>query len=125
MNEYGYTFLLNGYIQSVFQNFESFLRIKRVSEDEIELVLKQYNSKFITYEITPGICSKNGISDALKSFGCQVKYDDISKKTSLLTDKNLRFDKNSILVLYWDLVIIGFAKIITNLLVKKLQIYVL
>ena len=93
--EDGYTILLNGYIQSVFQHFESYLRTERVSEDDIELVLKEFNSKFKTYELTPGIYSFKDISDALKHFGCHVEYDDISMRTDLLTNKILRFDKNS------------------------------
>ena len=48
MNEDGYTILLNCYIQSVFQDFESYLRTKRVSEEDFELTLKQHISKFIT-----------------------------------------------------------------------------
>ena len=95
INEDGYTILLNGYIQSVFQDFESYLRTERVSEDDVELILKQYNSKFKTYELTPGIYSFQDISDALKPFGCHVEYDDISMKSDLLTNKILRFDKNS------------------------------
>ena len=65
MNEDGYTSLLNGFIQSVFQDFESYLRTKRVSKDDFELILKQYFSKVITYEIAPGICSNKDFSDAL------------------------------------------------------------
>ena len=46
---------LGFYVSSVFQDFESFLgtRIDLV-EDDIRLVLDEYNSNFIFYEITPG-----------------------------------------------------------------------
>ena len=106
--EDGYTALLNGYIQSVFQDFESYLRTERVSDDVIKLILKQYNSQFKTYKLTPGIYSFKDISDALKPFECQIEYDDISMRTNLLTNKILRFDKksffNSFLGFspYWD-----------------------
>ena len=72
------------------------------------MILKQNISKFITYEITPGIYSHNDISNALKSFDCQAKYDNITMKTNLITDKILRFDINSFFnsllgfKAYWD-----------------------
>ena len=53
--EDGYTILINGYVQSVFQYFESYLRTKRVSEDDVEVFFKLYISKFMIYEITHGI----------------------------------------------------------------------
>ena len=82
VNEDGYTIILIGYIQSAFQDFESYLRTKRVSEDDIELILKQNKPKFITDEITTVIYSNKDISDALKSFRCQIKCDDISIKSN-------------------------------------------
>ena len=68
MKEVGYIVLLNGYVQSVFQDFESYLRTTRVSEVDNELTLKQFDSKFSTHEITPGIYSNKDSSDALKTF---------------------------------------------------------
>ena len=72
------------------------------------MILKQYISKFGTYEITLGFYSNKDIADALKSFGSQIRYDDISMNTSLLTDKILRFDISSFFNYflgfspYWD-----------------------
>jgi len=72
------------------------------------LILKHYKSKFITYEIAPGKYWNKDISNIPKSFGCQVEYDDISTKNNLITNKLLRFDKNSFFnsllgfILYWD-----------------------
>ena len=100
MNEDGCTILFNGYFESVFQDFEGYLRTKRASEDDIELLLKQYKSKFNTYKRIPGFYSKKYISDVLISLGCQVQHNDSSMKTNLLTDKNLRLDKNSFLIFY-------------------------
>ena len=40
-----------GYARSPFRDFESYLRIViGLEEDNIQLILKQYNEKFITYE---------------------------------------------------------------------------
>ena len=44
--------------------FERFLRIEvDLVEDDIKLVLDEYNSSFITYEISPGINTFKDISD--------------------------------------------------------------
>ena len=52
----GYFMLLMGYDASPFRDFESYLRIVvGLDEEDIQLILKQYNSQFITYELTPGI----------------------------------------------------------------------
>ena len=46
------------YTSSVFQDFESFLRTQiDLIEDDIKLVLDEYNSSFITYELEPCICN--------------------------------------------------------------------
>ena len=51
----GYIILLMGYAISLFTDFESYLRIVvGLEEDNIRLILKQYNEKFITYELDPG-----------------------------------------------------------------------
>ena len=43
------------YTSSVFQDFESFLRTQNdLVEDDIKLVLDEYISSFITYELEPG-----------------------------------------------------------------------
>ena len=52
----GYMSILTGYVSSVFQDFESYLRIEvDLVEDDIKLVLYEYNSNFITCELEPGI----------------------------------------------------------------------
>ena len=54
-NTDGYTILLMSYATSPFRDFESYLRISfDLEEDNIQLILKQYNEKFITYELDPG-----------------------------------------------------------------------
>ena len=54
-NNDGYMILLLGYSRSPFRDFESYLRIVvGLDEKDIQLILKQYNSYFVTYELTPG-----------------------------------------------------------------------
>ena len=51
----GYIILLTGYANSSFRDFESYLRIiVGLEEDNIQLILIQYNEKFITNELDPG-----------------------------------------------------------------------
>ena len=124
MNSDGYMLLLLGYSKSLFRDFESYLRIVvGLDEEDIQLILKEYNSHFITYELTPGIYTIQDISDAIHTFSghseiIQIKYDDISKKTKIIlkfkdgTGKfglgTLRFDEKSCFhtllgfTPYWD-----------------------
>ena len=77
-------------------NFESYLRIVvGLYEEDIQLILKQYNSHFITFELTPGIYTIQDISDAVHTFSghseiIQIEYDDISMKTKII----LKFKNN-------------------------------
>ena len=55
-----------GYARSPFRDFESYLRmVVRLDEDDIHLILKQYNSSLTTYEISPGIYTIKDISEAV------------------------------------------------------------
>ena len=120
----GYMILLYGYSASSFRDFESYLRlIIGLDEEDIRLILKEYNSHFITYELTPGIYTMQDISDAIKSFSghqetIQLEYDDISMRTTIVLKfkdekkifalGTLRFDKQSFFHAllgfspYWD-----------------------
>ena len=52
----GYIILLMDYARSSFRDLEGYLRIVvRLDEDDIQITLKQYNSIFDTYELSPGI----------------------------------------------------------------------
>ena len=125
MNTDGYMVLLLGYARSLFRDFESYLRIVvGLDEEDIQLILKEYNSHFITYELTPGIYTIQDISDAIQTFSghketIQLEYDDISMKTKIILKfKNnekglfalgtLRFDERSFFHTllgfepYWD-----------------------
>ena len=107
----GYTILLINYSRSHFRDFESYLRIRvGLDEEDIQLILKKYNSHFITYELSPGIYTMQDISDTVHTFSghsdiIEIEYDDISMKTTIILKYNdwrenfglgtLRFDKKS------------------------------
>ena len=66
MEDGQYMNILAKYTRSVFQDFESFLRTEiDLVEDDIKLVLDEYNSNFITYKLDPGIYSYKDIAVAL------------------------------------------------------------
>ena len=66
MNDEQYMIILALYTNSVFQDFESFLRTQiDLIEDDIKLVLDEYSSSFITYELEPSNYSYREISEAL------------------------------------------------------------
>ena len=102
--------LLLGYARSPFRDFESYLRIVvGLDEENIQLILKQSNSRFITYEISPGIYTIQDISDAVRTFAghieiLEIEYDDVIMKTKLILTYNsgkfftlgiLRFNRKS------------------------------
>ena len=109
MNDEQYMNILALYTSSVFQDFESFLRTKiDLVENDIKLVLDEYNSNFNTYELTPGIYTFKDISEALFNIlqsdcpgDCNViviEYDDIKMKTKLVVQSGIiaiRFDEKS------------------------------
>ena len=104
-----YMSIVAGYVSSVFQDFESYLRTEvDLIEDDIKMVLDEYNSCFITYEISPGIYTFKDISEALfnilqieypgPSNVVDIEYDDITMKTKLVVISGIiaiRFDEKS------------------------------
>ena len=61
-----YLSILAVYNRSIFRDFESFLGTAvDLVEDDIRLVLDEYNSSFITYELEPGIYTFKDLSGAL------------------------------------------------------------
>ena len=109
MKDDQYMNILASYNSSVLQNFESFLRTQiDLVEDDIKLVLDEYNSSFITHEITPGIYTFKDISEALfnilqseypgPSNVIDIEYDDITMRTKLVVKSgiiDIRFNENS------------------------------
>ena len=79
-------------------------------EEDIQLILKENNSHFITYELSQGIYTIPDVSDAVHTFSghtedIENKYNDISMKTRIILKYKdlrenfglgtLRFDKKS------------------------------
>ena len=103
----GYIILLTGYANSSFRDFESYLRIfVGLEEDNIQLILKQYNEKFVTYELDPGNYTIEDLQKAVYPLGdhegtLQIGYDDLNKKVKLDLTRfggtfgTLRFDEKS------------------------------
>ena len=109
MNDEQYMNILEIYTSSVFQDFESFLRTQiDLIENNIKLVLDEYNSSFITYELEPGIYSYKDISEALfnilqseypqSNSEILIRLDDVTRKTKLVVNSGIiavRFDEKS------------------------------
>ena len=109
MNDEQYMNILANYTSSVFQDFESFLRTQiDLVEDGIKLVLDEYKSNSITYELQPGFYNFKDISEALfnilqteypgPSNVIDIEYDDITMKTKLVVRSGIiaiRFDEKS------------------------------
>ena len=90
-----YMNIVAGFVSSVFQDFESYLRTEvDLIEDDIKLVSDEYNSSFITYDLQPGIYTFKDIPEALfnilqieypgHSNVIDIEYDDITMKTKLV-----------------------------------------
>ena len=104
-----YLNILAIYTSSVFQDFESFLRTQiDLIEDDVKLVLDEYNSSFFTYELQPGIYSYKEISEVLfyilqseyPQSECEIfiRLDDITRKTKLVVNSGIiaiRFEEKS------------------------------
>ena len=109
MKDVGLMIIVAGYVSSVFQDFESYLRTEvDLVEDDIKLVLDEYNSCFISYEFEPGIYTFKDISEALcnilhseypgPSNVIDTEYDDITMTIKLVVKIGIifiRFDEKS------------------------------
>ena len=109
MEDGGYMNILARYTNSVFRDFESFLRTQiDLVESDIKLVLDEYNSSFVTYEIDPGIYTYKDLYEALVNIlqheypssdsKILIRLDDITRKTKLFVRPGIiaiRFDKKS------------------------------
>ena len=102
-----------GYTRSILQDFESHLR-REVDfvEHDTRLLLDEFISSFVTYEITPGIYTFKDLSEVLfnllqheypgLSNVIDKEFHDITVKTKLVVRPgmiNIRFDEKSFLVL--------------------------
>ena len=116
----GYIIVLMGYAKSLFRDFQSYLRIViDLDEDDIQMILIQYNEKFVTYELDPDNYTIEDLQEAVYPLGdhegtLQIEYDDLNKKTKLIlfrfgsTFGTLRFNKKTFshtflgFAPYWD-----------------------
>ena len=115
--------LLMCYARSPIRAFESCLRIiVGLNENDIQLILKQNISRFMTYEIPPGNYSIEDISEIVSTKSeregtLQLEYVDISMKTKIVLNQfsgtfvmigTMRFDEKSFFKTllgfepYWD-----------------------
>ena len=94
MKDDKYMDILGVYVSSVFQGFESYFRREADSvKVDINLVLDEYNSSFITRELEPGIYTSKDISEAILKIlqpendgyrnAIDIEYIDIAMKTKL------------------------------------------
>ena len=109
MEDGGYMNILAGYVSSVFQDFESFLRTEvDLVQDDVKLVLDEYNSSFITYKLESGIYTFKDVSEVLfnilqseypgPSNVIDTEHDDITMKTKMVVKSGIiaiRFDEKS------------------------------
>ena len=109
MKDDKYMFILSTYVDSVFQDFESSLRTQiGLVEDDVRLVLDEYNSSFIIYELTPVIYTFKDLYEALFNIlqsECPgsnnviaIKFDNITTKNKLVVNFGniaIRFDEKS------------------------------
>ena len=107
VKDVAYTIIMTGYIESIFQDFESFLKAEvDLVEDDIRLVSNEYNSSFVTYELETGIYTFKDIFEALFNIlqpvrkgyhnAIDIENDDLTMKTKLVVIPNtiaIRFDE--------------------------------
>ena len=94
MKDDKFILILSTYVDSVFQDFGSFLRTQiDLVEDDVRLVPDEYNSSFIIYELEPGIYTFKDLSEALFNSiparngyhnAIDFEYDDITMRTKLV-----------------------------------------
>ena len=97
-----------GYARSPFRDFESYLRnVVGLDEDDIQLISKQYNAIFVTYDLDPASYTIDYLQEAVYPLGdhegtLQIENDDSNKKTKLVLTRfgsifeALRFDEKSV-----------------------------
>ena len=109
MKDDKYMEILAGFTRSVFHDFESYLRPEvDLVADDVKMVIDEYNSSFMTYEITAGIYTFKDFSEALfnilqseypgPSNVIDIEYDNITMKTGLVVKSGIiaiRFDEKS------------------------------
>ena len=125
---------LSIYNSSVFQDFESSLRTQiDLIEDDIKLVLDEYTSSVITYEIEQGFYTFKDISEALSNIlqskypgpsnVIDIEYDDITMKSKLVVKSgiiDLKINEKSFFSTFSVLLQVENINTIINTVAKKL-----
>ena len=107
MKDDKYMVILGFYIHSIFQDFKSYLKTEiDLVEEDIILVLDEYNSIFITYELKTSIYAFIGLLEALFNifqpeydefnYVISIGFDDITRKARLVVGPGIlaiRFDE--------------------------------
>ena len=89
----GFNVSLLGYARSPFRDFDSYFgNVVGLDENGIQLTLKQYSSKFVSYEIVPGFYTIKDDSEIFNTMGdqegtLQVECDDIIMKSKLISNR--------------------------------------
>ena len=109
MKDDKYVKILGFNVMSIFQAFESYLRTEiDLVEDDIKLLLDEYNSSFVTCELEPGMYTFTDLSEVIFKIlqpECEgvnntidIEFDDITKKFKLVVRPGvlvIRFDEQS------------------------------
>ena len=102
-----YNMFSMGYVDSSFRDFEFFVKIVfGLDEDDNQLIWKQNNSDFITFELRPGIYSIKDNSEFVFTMGdhertLQIEFNDFSMKTKPISTRSggifgtIKFDEKS------------------------------
>ena len=109
MKDDKYMDIFDFYIMCKFQDFESFCRTEVDSvKDDIKMVLYEYNTSFVTYELQPVTYTFEDFSEALFNIFqpdypgagtvIDTEFDDLTRKSKLVVRSGIiarRFDENS------------------------------
>ena len=131
-----YMDIFAGYTNSIFQDFENYLRTQvDLVQNDIRLALDEFNSSFITYDLPPAIhIFKDPSQFLLRNLESEyegvnntvdMEHDDIRLKTKMLLRpgfKATRFMKNRFSVLFDVVIHIGILNSIKSTLVKTYKV---
>ena len=109
MKDDKYMDIFGFYLMCIFQDFESFRKTDvDLVRDDIKLVLDEYNTSFVTYELQPSIYAFKDLSEALfntlqpdypgAGTVIDTEFDDLTRKSKLVVRSGIiarRFDENS------------------------------
>ena len=84
----GYYIMLKKFLRTPIRDFENYLRILTgLNEDDIQFILKQYNSKFVAYKISPGVHTLKNLTMIL-SRGFITEYQNVHLRPDRIIDKS-------------------------------------